>query len=73
MGKALFGSSDVDQSIEALESYFKSLGSPLKCQEAGIDDSRKAEILSLMNKQKAGGMNLSLSDKEREELLEHMF
>lgn len=73
LGKALFGSTSVDESIEAMGSFFKSLGSPLKCQEAGIDASRKAEILALMNKQQAGGLNHSLSDKEREELLEHMF
>jgi hypothetical protein len=73
LGKALFGSTQVDESIEALESFFQSLGSPLKCQEAGIDPSRKAEILTLMNKHQAGGLNYSLSDKEREELLDHMF
>ena len=73
LGKELWGSSSVDQSIEGLESFFKSLGGPLKCQEEGIEAICKNEILSLMNKQDAGGMNFSLSDKEREELLEYMF
>lgn len=73
LGKALFDSTHVDESIEALESFFKTLGSPVRCQEAGIDPSRKAEILTLMNKHQAGGLNYSLSDKEREELLDHMF
>lgn len=73
LGKELFGTSDVDQTIEAMESFFKLLGSPLKCQEVGIETSRKEEILSLMNRDQAGGMNFKLSDKEREELLEYMF
>jgi alcohol dehydrogenase YqhD (iron-dependent ADH family) len=73
LGKELWGTSTVDQSIEALESLFKSLGGPLKCQEEGIETKCRAEILSLMNSQDAGGMNYSMSDKEREELLEHMF
>jgi alcohol dehydrogenase YqhD (iron-dependent ADH family) len=73
LGKELYGSTSVDQTIENLESFFKSLGSPVKCQEAGIEPSRKNEILSLMNRNKAEGMNFSLSDEEREALLEHMF
>lgn len=73
LGNELWGTSTVDQSIEALESFFKSLGCPLKCQEVGIEVERKEEILSLMNTQKAGGMNFSLSDQEREELLGYMF
>jgi alcohol dehydrogenase YqhD (iron-dependent ADH family) len=73
LGKELFGTSDVDQTIEAMESFFKLLGSPLKCQEAGIEASRKEEILSLMNRDRAEGLNFKLSDKEREELLEYMF
>jgi len=73
LGKELWGTSTVDQSIEALESLFKSLGGPLKCQEEGIETKCKGEILSLMNSQDAEGLNFSLSDKEREELLEYMF
>ena len=73
LGNELWGSSSVDQSIEGLESFFKSLGGSLTCQEEGIEAICKNEILSLMNKQDAGGMNFSLSDKEREELVEYMF
>jgi alcohol dehydrogenase YqhD (iron-dependent ADH family) len=73
LGKELWGISSVDQTIEALETFIKSVGSPLKCQEVGIEASRKEEILSLMNQQRAGGMNYSLSDEERKALVEHMF
>lgn len=73
LGRELFGVSTVDETIEALESYFKSLGSPVKCQEADIDQSKKEEILNLMNRNKAGGLNHKFSNEEREVLLNHMF
>lgn len=70
LGKDLWGKTTVDETIEAFESYFHALGSPLKCQDAGIDTTRKGEILSLMNTLKAGGMNFDLSDEERAQLVE---
>lgn len=73
LGKELFGVNTVDETIESLENYFRLLGSPVRCQEAGIDKSRKDEILSLMNQNKAEGTNYSLSNEERERLLSHMF
>jgi len=73
LGQELFGAGSVDETIESLESYFKSLGSPVKCREAGIDESKKEEILKLMNRNRAQGTNYRLSDADREVLLSHMF
>jgi len=73
LGQELFGVSTVDDTIAAFKNYFKSLGSPVSCQEAGIDESKKEEILQLMNKNKAEGINLKFSDRDRELLLSHMF
>ena len=73
LGQELFGVSTVDKTIESLSSYFKTLGSPISCQEAGIDESKKEEILKLMNRNRAEGINFSLSETEREELLAYMF
>lgn len=73
LGKELFGVSTVDETIEALKAFFKSLGSPVNCQEAGIDLSKKDEILNLMNRNKAEGINFKLSDEDRKLLLSHMF
>lgn len=73
LGRELFGVSTVDETIESFESYFKSLGSPVKCQEAGISESKKGEILELMNRNRAQGMNHRLTDEEREHLLSYMF
>lgn len=73
LGEALFGLSSVDETINALEAFFQSLGSPVTCEEAGIHPSKKGEILNLMNKNQAEGMNFKFSETEREQLLEHMF
>ena len=73
LGQELFGVATVDETITALKEFFNSLGSPVTCQEAGIDESRKEEILRLMNKNSAEGMNYKLTDKEREKLLSYMF
>ena len=73
LGQELFGVNTVDETIEALKAFFKELGSPVKCQEAGIDESKKEEILNLMNRNRAQGLNYSLSDEEREKLLGYMY
>ncbi len=73
LGKALFGLNTVDETIDAFEGFFQSLGSPITCQEAGIEESNKEEILNLMNKNQAEGINFKFSKEEREQLLDHMF
>ncbi len=72
LGKALFNVSNVDETIENLTSFFITLGSPVTCKEAGIDDSKKADILSLMNKNKEEGLNYKFSDAERELVLKYI-
>ncbi len=73
LGKELFDVETVDETIESFETYFKSLGGPLRCHEAGIDQSEKEEVLKLMNRNRAEGINYKLSDGDREALLDHMF
>lgn len=65
LGLALFGSTSADDTIDKFEELFSSLGSPVRCQDISIEDSKGPEILALMNKNKAGGMNHSLTDEER--------
>ncbi len=73
LGKELFGFQSVEETIKAFENLFSSLGSPITCPEASIDASKREEILSLMNRNRAGGINYRLSDGERAELLSHVF
>ena len=69
LGLELYGNSDPDQLSQNLKRFFSELGSPVKCQEAGIDPARKDEILQLLNQNKADGVHFSLSDSEREDIL----
>lgn len=71
LGKELFGSTDQNQIRQKLADFFTLLGCPLKCIEAGIDPSKKSEILHLLIQTKAEGLNYSLTDKEREEILDY--
>ena len=73
LGRELFDVETVDETIESLQTYFKSLGGPVRCQEAGIDESKKEEILNLMNRNRAEGFNFRFSDGDRKTVLDHMF
>lgn len=70
LGKELFGSTDQDLIRNKLAGFFSSLACPLTCREAGIDSSKKEEILDLLIQNKAEGLNYSLTDKERENILD---
>jgi alcohol dehydrogenase YqhD (iron-dependent ADH family) len=72
-GKALFGTTDPESTIEALETFFHQLGSPIRMQEENIQSENFDEILDLMNKNKAGGMAHALEDDDRKQILEFMF
>jgi hypothetical protein len=73
LGIHLFNDSDVDSVIKKLELFFRSIGSPVRMQEAGLDVNEKAEILDLMNEQSASGRNYLLDDKERQEIVNYMY
>ncbi len=72
LGEGLFGTPDLEKTIEKLEAFFTSIDSPLRITEAGIDVSKKEEILSQMNKNQASGMVHSLSDEDRKRLVDWM-
>ena len=71
LGSGLFGTSDVDGTIQALKSFFTAIGSPIRCQDAGIDPSCEQEILQLMNQNESGGLHYALTDEERSRILNY--
>jgi alcohol dehydrogenase YqhD (iron-dependent ADH family) len=73
LGQELFGQSTIEGTITELEGLFTSLGSPVKCQEASIDESNASEILALLNRNRAEGLYYKLSDREREEVVARIF
>lgn len=72
LGMGLFGTTDLEETIEKLEAFFSSLGSPIRTIETGIDTSKKQEILNQMNKNKVSGMHHALDDDDRAKLVDWM-
>ena len=73
LGKAVFNTSDTDDTILVLENFFKLIESPIRMNEIGIGEDKKPEILDMMIKNKVNGMNLKLSKDDIEKILESMF
>lgn len=73
LGQELFGTTELEGVIEGLKSFFLEIGSPVRCQDAGIEPSCRSEILELLNENRAEGLHHKLSDTEREEILSHLF
>ncbi len=72
LGKEVFDVKSSDETIDAFEGFFKSLGSPVNLSEAGIPSDMKERILATMIKNKVRGSNFKLSEKEMEAIVERM-
>jgi alcohol dehydrogenase YqhD (iron-dependent ADH family) len=72
MTQGLFGTDDIDKGIALLEAFFTSIGSPIRLSEAGINASKKDEILAQMNKNQDSGMHHALNNADRALILEKM-
>ncbi len=73
LGRELFGRVNAEDAISGLEEFFKRLGSPVSCPAAGIDESRKDEILALMSKNRSQGLHHKLTNDDRQKILEYTF
>ncbi|MFH0756061.1 MAG: iron-containing alcohol dehydrogenase [Bacteroidota bacterium] len=73
LGSGLFGTSGVEDTIQRLTELFITLGSPVRCQDAGIAKNARREILELMNQTRAGGIHYNLTEAEREEILRYIW
>jgi alcohol dehydrogenase YqhD (iron-dependent ADH family) len=75
LGMHLFDHPDADQTIASLETFFREMNAPVRCQEIGLDISQKKEIAALMNKNDCNGKNPEnrLEDSDRNAIVELMF
>lgn len=73
LGKAVFGTSGPDETILALESFFKKLGSPVRMEDAGITAEKKDLIIQTMVKNKSGGNNFKLNENDIRAMVDLMF
>ncbi|MBL7110527.1 MAG: iron-containing alcohol dehydrogenase [Bacteroidales bacterium] len=72
LGNHLFNDTNADQTIDRLESFFKSIGSPVRLSDIGLGMKDADAILQLLNKQRASGLHYKLDDKLREEMVNLM-
>ena len=73
LGKAIFGTRSVDDTINRFESFFTGIGCPIRLQQEGIDESKKELILSTMIKNKVNGDHHKLSPQDILTLTDLMF
>jgi alcohol dehydrogenase YqhD (iron-dependent ADH family) len=73
LGNAVFGVSTADETIEALENFFRSIGCPVTLPEAGIGEDKKNEIYQAMLHSNVQGVHFGFSPEELKQLLEMMF
>lgn len=72
LGKEIFGIDDIDNFIQELENFYRSIKCPVRLSEAGIDPTKKDMILELMIKNKVNGMFYKLDEDDYKILLEFM-
>ncbi len=72
LGKNVFGVDTVDESIAELRKFFQSIHSPVQLSEAGIGKDQRQKIISQMHKNGVSGMHHSLSEKDRETIVDFM-
>jgi len=72
LGKQLFGTNSVDETIENLEKFFKSIDSPIRLSEINILENKREDITAQMLKNKINGMVHEFSDDDRKKIVELM-
>lgn len=73
LGQAVFGVDNPEDTILKFEEFFKLLGSPVRLQETGITTNQKDELLATLIRNKVNGAHHSVSDEDRETILNLMF
>lgn len=72
LGKNLFGVESVEETIGKLENFFKSINSPVRLSDIGLDEKNRMSLLAQMNKNNVSGMNHALNAEDRNKLVELM-
>ncbi len=73
LGKAIFGSQNAEETIHDFESFFTSIGCPVRLQQAGIEPDKKDYLLTTMIKNKVNGSHHKLSADDLHMLADLMF
>ncbi len=73
LGKNLFGTDSVEDTILALRSFFQKIDSPVNLQDEGIGEDQKEIIIGQLNKNSASGIHHELNDDDRRRIVDLMF
>lgn len=73
LGRAVFGTDDPEETILALESFFKKLGSPVRLEEAGIGKDNRQLIIDTMVKNKSGGNHFKFGEADLIAIVDLMY
>lgn len=72
MGKEVFGVKSASLAIDALKSFYASLGVPVSLRGLNLTDQNIDALKSLINRNKARGRDYDLSDEERNAIVDLM-
>ncbi|MCK5338707.1 MAG: iron-containing alcohol dehydrogenase [Bacteroidales bacterium] len=72
LGKNLFNVSTVDETINQLEDFFTSIGSPIRLSQTSYGDYSESKIIDTLRSNKASGMHHRLSGEDHNRLVEIM-
>ncbi len=72
LGVNLFGVTDITETIEKLESFFRQIGSPVRLSEVGIGADKFEEIIQYWTRNKAEGSLYKFSAGDYSKLIKLM-
>ncbi len=72
LGKCLFETTSINQTIKDLENFFKSIESPIRLNDINIREDKHKEISELMNKNGVNGLVQKLTENDHIELVKYM-
>jgi len=72
LGKNIFGVNSAEETINQLEIFFKSLESPVRLANVGINADKAPEIIALYKQNKVTGANHQLQDDDYEKIVQLM-
>ena len=69
----VFGTTGADDTILALEAFFRRMESPVRMQEAGIGPDKRNLIIQTMVKNKSGGNHFKLNEADITAMVDLMY
>ncbi len=73
LAELVFDDPDIDNFINNLVAFFKSIGSPVCMYELNISEDKRGEFINLMKQNKVSGMNHKLSETDYVGLADYMY